>query len=117
MFDGAPVVVEPVLPTMADAAGHLGPVLARLGGPAALATLTATEVTTALLPTLFAGPQVTGSARALLALVRTHGVPDLVLRDGGETAGFLVAEHLGCRAWRHRRVRATSSPRTSSPRR
>ncbi|MBN9757199.1 Glycosyltransferase [Pseudonocardia sp. Ae406_Ps2] len=95
VFDGAPVVVEPVLPTMADAAGHLGPVLARLGGPAALATLTPAEATTALLPTLFAGPQVTGSARALLALVRAHGVPDLVLRDGGETAGFLVAEHLG----------------------
>ncbi|MEU4376921.1 glycosyltransferase [Pseudonocardia alni] len=95
VFDGAPVVAEPVFATMADSAEHLGPALARLGGPAALATLTATEVTTALLPTLFAGPQVTGSARALLALVESHGTPDLVLRDGGETAGFLVAEHLG----------------------
>ncbi|MEJ8279959.1 glycosyltransferase [Pseudonocardia spirodelae] len=95
VLDGAPARVEPVLATMASAAEHLGPVVERLGGAPALARLSPTELTTAMLPTLFAGPQVTGSARTLLGLVDVHGKPDLVLRDGGETAGFLVAEHLG----------------------
>ncbi|WP_231974020.1 glycosyltransferase [Pseudonocardia sp. HH130630-07] len=92
VFDGAPVRVEPVLPSMTTAVEHVRPVLATLGDPS---SMTSAELTTALLPTLFGGPQVTGSARALLELCDRDGKPDLVLRDGGETAGLLVAEHLG----------------------
>lgn len=92
VFDGAPLRVEPVFATMAAAAEHLGPVVAALGDPASLSP---TELTAALLPTLFAGPQVTDSARVLLELCERDGKPDLVLRDGGETAGLLVADHLG----------------------
>ncbi|MBN9734878.1 MULTISPECIES: glycosyltransferase [unclassified Pseudonocardia] len=92
VFADAPVRVEAVFAPMTEAAEHLGPVLAALGDPSSLST---TELTRAMLPTLFAGPQVTGSARALLEVCERDGKPDLVLRDGGETAGLLVAEHLG----------------------
>ncbi|MFI2200458.1 glycosyltransferase [Streptomyces sp. NPDC020192] len=43
---------------------------------------------------LFAGPHLIDSYRALLPAARAFA-PDLVLRDGGELTGYLVAETLG----------------------
>ncbi|GAA1956637.1 glycosyltransferase [Kitasatospora viridis] len=43
---------------------------------------------------IFAGPHVTDSYHALLPVAREFG-PQLVIRDGGEFAGYLVAETLG----------------------
>lgn len=78
VFDGAPVRVEPVMPPMAALSDTSTAPPAELGRDELLAAV-------------FAGPHVTDTVHSLQAL----GPTDLVLRDGTETAGLLLAEHRG----------------------
>jgi UDP:flavonoid glycosyltransferase YjiC (YdhE family) len=85
VFDGTAIRVEAVMPSMADAAAAVGPMLAQVGDAATTADV---------VPLLFAGPHVTEAARSLDRL-DADAPSDLVLRDGTDMAGLLHAEHLG----------------------
>lgn len=87
VFDGAPVRVAPVFPEMADAAARFVPRIRALGPRADPAEVIAQ---------VFGGEHVTDEVRGLRELC-AGSPPDLVLRDGGETAGLLYAEELGVR--------------------
>ncbi|GLZ45365.1 glycosyl transferase [Actinomycetospora sp. NBRC 106375] len=83
VFDG--LRVEAVMPPMSAAVAALGPRLAELEGPPEMAVV---------IPMLFAGPHVTEAVRLLRPVAERFG-PDLVLRDGTELAGLLLAEERG----------------------
>ena len=83
VFDGLPV--ETVMPPMSAAVAALGPRLAELEGPPDMGVV---------IPMLFAGPHVSDTVR-LLRPVAERLEPDLVLRDGTELAGLLLAEERG----------------------
>lgn len=77
--------VEPVMPPMAATVATLGPQLADLEGPRDIDVIA---------PLLFGGAHVSDTVR-LLRPVAERFAPDLVLRDGTELAGVLLAEELG----------------------
>ncbi|QUH02896.1 glycosyltransferase family 1 protein [Saccharopolyspora erythraea] len=87
VFDGEPLRTTAVLPDMAATARELMHLVQEGSADPRTAH-------TELLIALAAGPHATGAARALLPLAEDFA-PDLVLRDGAELGGFLVAEDRG----------------------
>ncbi|MEJ2890847.1 glycosyltransferase [Actinomycetospora aeridis] len=77
--------VAPAMPPMAAAVATLRPALAELAGPPDMDVI---------MPLLFAGPHVADAVRALRP-VADRLAPELVLRDGTELAGLLLAEERG----------------------
>ncbi|WP_133825221.1 glycosyltransferase [Actinomycetospora succinea] len=85
VFTAAGLEVATVMPPMSAAVATLRPALAGLTGPPDMDTV---------MPLLFAGPHVSDAVRALRP-VAGRFAPDLVLRDGTELAGLLLAEERG----------------------
>lgn len=85
VFTAAGLEVATVMPPMSAAVATLRPRLAGLEGPPDMDTV---------VPLLFAGPHVSDAVRALRPVAQRLG-PDLVLRDGTELAGLLLAEERG----------------------
>ncbi|CAM02939.1 N-glycosyltransferase [Saccharopolyspora erythraea NRRL 2338] len=87
VFDCEPLHTAAVLPDMAATARELTHLMREDSADPRTAH-------TKLLVALATGPHATGAARALLPLAEDFA-PDLVLRDGAELGGFLVAEERG----------------------
>ncbi|MEJ2860207.1 glycosyltransferase [Actinomycetospora flava] len=83
--------IATVMPPMSAAVAPLRPALAELAGlnrPEGMADMDT------VMPLLFAGPHVADAVRALRPVAERFA-PDLVLRDGTELAGLLLAEERG----------------------
>jgi hypothetical protein len=85
VFTSAGLRVDPVMPPMAATVATLGPQLADLEGPRDIGVIA---------PLLFGGAHVSDTVR-LLRPVAERFAPGLVLRDGTELAGVLLAEERG----------------------
>ncbi|GAA2689815.1 glycosyltransferase [Streptomyces lunalinharesii] len=93
VFDGSGARVEPAMPNLVDA---MVAEAAKLPATAGDGTLSPEDFTAPRVKMMdfVAGPHLCGTYQAVLPLAQDFR-PDLVLRDGGELCGVLVAEKLG----------------------
>ncbi|ARF57988.1 hypothetical protein B1H19_30740 [Streptomyces gilvosporeus] len=93
VFDGSGARVEPVMPDLVDAVVGLVTNILAGGGDGTISPEDFADPRIKMM-VFAAGPHLADAYRAVLPLAEEFR-PDLVLRDGGELSGVLVAEKLG----------------------